>query len=240
MALQLVSRAAVDGKRPVSKASQTSEFFAKARRLTFAAVAFFLAAFAASTGYAQSSAFAGMAGTWSGPGTVTLDDGSNERIRCRATYKVAGANMEMVLTCASDAYRFNLQAAVVAAGGEVSGHLERDQPQCRRQHSGPRRQRQLPGGRRGGRVQRQHLAEDHRQQAADRHEGRQPVPRRQYFAVEVDSSHPQLSSPAKAGDPVRRGRSLQAVTSLEYWIARSSAQLRTRRTTTSVIAHFVL
>ena len=71
MGLQQVSRAAVDGKRPVSKASQTSEFFAKARRLTFAAVAFFLTAFAASTSYAQSSAFAGMAGTWSGPGTVT-------------------------------------------------------------------------------------------------------------------------------------------------------------------------
>ena len=121
MGLQLVSRAAVDGKRPVSKASQTSEFFAKARRLTFAAVAFFLAAFAASSSYAQSSAFTGMAGTWSGPGTVTLDDGSSERIRCRATYKVNGPTMEMVLTCASDAYRFNLQAAVVAAGGEVSG-----------------------------------------------------------------------------------------------------------------------
>ena len=29
--------------------------------------------------------------------------------------------MEMVLTCASDAYKFNLQAAVVAQGGEVSG-----------------------------------------------------------------------------------------------------------------------
>ena len=119
MGLQLVSRAAVDGKRPVSKASQTSDFFAKARRLTFAAVAFFLAA--ASTSYAQSSAFAGMAGTWSGPGTVILDDGSSERIRCRATYKVSGASMEMVLTCASDAYRFSLQAAVVAAGGEISG-----------------------------------------------------------------------------------------------------------------------
>ena len=121
MGLQLVSRAAVDGKRPVSKASQASEFFAKARRLTFAAVAFFLTAFAASTSPAQSSAFAGMAGTWSGPGTVTLDDGSSERIRCRSTYKVAGASMEMVLTCASDAYKFNLQAAVVASGGEVSG-----------------------------------------------------------------------------------------------------------------------
>ena len=122
MALQRVSRAAVDGKRPVSKASQPSEFFAKARRLTFAAVAFFLTAFAASTSYAQSSAFAGMAGTWSGPGTVTLDDGSSERIRCRATYKVAGASMDMSLTCASDAYKFNLLAAVVAQGGEVTGN----------------------------------------------------------------------------------------------------------------------
>ena len=121
MGLQLVSRAAVDGKRPVSKASQTSELFAQTRRLAFAAVAFFMAGFAASTCYAQSSAFAGLAGTWSGPGTVTLDDGSNERIRCRATYRVNGASMEMVLTCASDAYRFNLQAAVVAQGGEVSG-----------------------------------------------------------------------------------------------------------------------
>ena len=122
MALQRVSRAAVDGKRPVSKASQPSEFFAKARRLTFAAVAFFLTAFAASASYAQASAFAGMAGTWSGPGTVTLDDGSSERIRCRATYKVAGASMDMSLTCASDAYRFNLLAAVVAQGGEVTGN----------------------------------------------------------------------------------------------------------------------
>jgi len=121
MGLQLVSRAAVDGKRPVSKAGQTSEFFAKARRLTFAAVAFFLAAFAASTSYAQSSAFAGMAGNWHGGGTVSLDDGSSERIRCRATYKVSGASMDMSLTCASDAYKFNLLAAVVAAGGEVTG-----------------------------------------------------------------------------------------------------------------------
>jgi hypothetical protein len=122
MGLQLVSRAAVDGKRPVSKASQTSEICAKARRLTYAAVAFFLTVFAASTSHAQSSAFAGMAGTWSGPGTVMLDDGSSERIRCRATYKVNGASMDMSLTCASDAYRFNLLAAVVAQGGEVTGN----------------------------------------------------------------------------------------------------------------------
>ena len=121
MALQLVSPAAVDGKRHVSEASLTSEFRAKTRRLTLAAAAFLLTAGAAFAAHAQASAFAGMAGTWSGGGTVTLEDGSNERIRCRATYKVSGASMEMVLTCARDAYRFNLQAAVVAAGGEVSG-----------------------------------------------------------------------------------------------------------------------
>src|SRR5882724_3383583 len=121
MALQLVFRVAVDGKRPVNKASQPSKFFAQARRLTFAAAAFFMAAFAASTSYAQSGPFAGMAGTWSGGGSVTLDDGSSERIRCRATYRVGGPNMTMSLTCASDAYKFNLAADVQAEGNALSG-----------------------------------------------------------------------------------------------------------------------
>jgi hypothetical protein len=34
------------------------------------------------------------------------------------------------------------------------------------------------------------------------------------------SLHPQLSSPGSPSDPVRRGLSVQALTSLEYWIAR--------------------
>lgn len=121
MGPQQASHAAVDGKRPVNKAGGTSEFCANARRLTFAAVAFFLTAFAASGSHAQSSAFSGMAGNWQGGGTVSLDDGSSERIRCRASYKVSGASMDMNLTCASDAYKFNLLAEVVAAGGEVTG-----------------------------------------------------------------------------------------------------------------------
>src|SRR5262249_61860792 len=36
-----------------------------------------------------------------------------------------------------------------------------------------------------------------------------------------------LSSPAKAGDPVRRGLSIQSSTSLEYWVARSSRAMTT-------------
>lgn len=119
-------RAAADGKLPGNKFSRTA-IIASARRLAFATVAFFLTVFLVSitstTGYAQGT-FTGLAGTWSGSGTVTLDDGSSERIRCRATYAVgaSGNGLNQSLTCASDAYKFNLQAAVEAQNGEVTGN----------------------------------------------------------------------------------------------------------------------
>jgi hypothetical protein len=71
--------------------------------------------------HAQSGPFAGMAGNWAGGGSITLDDGSRERVRCRASYQVSGPNMTMTLTCASDSYKFNLGANVVDQGGQVSG-----------------------------------------------------------------------------------------------------------------------
>ncbi|WP_407170333.1 hypothetical protein [Bradyrhizobium sp. ORS 111] len=121
MGHQLAYRAAVDGKRPVSKISNAAGFLAKARRPAFAAAAFFVTAIASTAGHAQSGPFAGMAGTWSGSGSVTLDDGSSERIRCRATYRVTGPRMAMSLICASDAYKFNLAADVQAEGSAVTG-----------------------------------------------------------------------------------------------------------------------
>ncbi len=119
MVHRLASRAAVGGKHPVSNKGRSTGLVVQTRRLTFAAVAFFMAS--ASASYAQSGPFAGLAGNWSGGGTVTLDDGSRERIRCRASYQVAGPKMNMSLTCASDAYKFNLAANVVDEGGAVSG-----------------------------------------------------------------------------------------------------------------------
>jgi hypothetical protein len=64
-----------------------------------------------------------MAGVWSGGGVVTLDDGSTERIRCRATYAVGegGNGLQQTLTCASDSYKFNLSSNVEARGGAISG-----------------------------------------------------------------------------------------------------------------------
>lgn len=71
---------------------------------------------------AQSGPFAALAGNWHGTGTVTLDDGSTERLRCRASYAVGGPRMDMTLTCASDAYRFALSANVRSDGEAITGN----------------------------------------------------------------------------------------------------------------------
>ena len=71
---------------------------------------------------AQSGPFAGFDGSWNGTGTVTLSDGSSERIRCRATYKVAGGSaLAQTLRCASDSYKFDLSSNVTSQGNNVSG-----------------------------------------------------------------------------------------------------------------------
>ncbi len=116
-------RAAVGGKRRGNNASRTEEPFAVARRLIFAVVTLFVASLSGSASYAQSGPFAGMAGNWSGGGTVTLDDGSTERIRCRASYAVGagGTGLNQSLTCASDSYKFNLSSNLVSEGGSLSG-----------------------------------------------------------------------------------------------------------------------
>jgi hypothetical protein len=64
-----------------------------------------------------------MAGNWSGGGAVTLDDGSSERLRCRASYAVGagGEGLNLSLTCASDSYKFDLRANVVSERGALSG-----------------------------------------------------------------------------------------------------------------------
>jgi hypothetical protein len=113
--------AAADGKRHVNKGCRAAK--PTLQRLIAAAATLVAALAFTSASYAQSGPFTGMAGVWSGGGTVTLDDGSTERIRCRATYAVGngGNGLNQSLTCASDSYRFNLSSNVVASGGSLSG-----------------------------------------------------------------------------------------------------------------------
>jgi len=80
---------------------------------------------AVSTGYAQSGGpFAGFNGAWSGNGTVTLNDGTSERIRCKADYRVSGTGLglKQSLQCASDSYKFLLSSDVTSNGDRISGN----------------------------------------------------------------------------------------------------------------------
>jgi hypothetical protein len=115
--------AAVVGKLHGNKSGRFAETLAVIRRLGFASLVLFAATVTGSASYAQSGPFTGMAGVWSGGGTVTLDDGSTERIRCRANYAVgAGGNgLNQSLLCASDSYKFDLRSNVIAEGGSLQG-----------------------------------------------------------------------------------------------------------------------
>ena len=72
----------------------------------------------------SSSPFAGFDGAWSGNGTVSLSDGTTERIRCKADYKVngTGLGLRQSLHCASDSYKFDLSSDVTSQGGRISGN----------------------------------------------------------------------------------------------------------------------
>jgi hypothetical protein len=91
---------------------------------TFALVVLFTAESHAQRGaVASAGPFAGLSGSWSGAGTVTLANGSSERIRCRATYRVSGdgTGLQQELRCASDSYRFELRGDVTHYAGQISG-----------------------------------------------------------------------------------------------------------------------
>ena len=74
--------------------------------------------------HAQSGPFAGFSGAWSGNGTVALSDGTIERIRCKADYKVdgSGLGLKQSLHCASDSYKFDLSSDVTSQGDRISGY----------------------------------------------------------------------------------------------------------------------
>ena len=67
--------------------------------------------------------FVGLAGSWSGSGTVSLMGGARERIRCRSTYRVGGSGTDLQgsLRCASDSYQFELGSRIDYGAGAISG-----------------------------------------------------------------------------------------------------------------------
>lgn len=64
------------------------------------------------------------AGPWSGIGSMNLSDGSQERIRCKASYivKHSSKSFTFALRCASDAYKMLFSAEIEQEGTTLSGN----------------------------------------------------------------------------------------------------------------------
>src|ERR1017187_361370 len=98
-----------------------SSLFGQAIKAAGVGAAFML--LSVSAGHAQSGPFAGFSGAWSGNRTVALSDGTTERIRCKADYRVDGSGLALKqsLHCASDSYKFDLTSDVTSQGDRISG-----------------------------------------------------------------------------------------------------------------------
>lgn len=79
--------------------------------------------FAGDPAQAAMSPFRAMAGSWTGGGTLSMANGSQERLRCRASYDVdrSGTALRLNLRCASDSYNFDLASEVEYRDGAISG-----------------------------------------------------------------------------------------------------------------------
>ena len=77
----------------------------------------------AAPSHAQQGPFASLSGAWSGGGFLKSASGQRERLRCRANYDVSenGTRLQQSLRCASDSYRFDVNANIVSEGGTLSG-----------------------------------------------------------------------------------------------------------------------
>jgi len=67
--------------------------------------------------------FGDFIGNWAGAGTISLANGSSEKIRCQAAYATGSdsSNLRSIIRCASDSYKFELASDVTGEGGKFSG-----------------------------------------------------------------------------------------------------------------------
>jgi len=112
------------GARAVSRTERLKRL--RARRLVTSAVvstALFVGATVVVPQPAAAGPFDELAGAWSGSGVVNLREGAKERVHCKANYVVKsdGYSIDQELTCASDAYKFEMTSNIVQQGDALTG-----------------------------------------------------------------------------------------------------------------------
>jgi hypothetical protein len=67
-----------------------------------------------------------LVGRWSGWGSITMNSGATEQVKCVATYFVegGGAQLKQNLRCASSSYKIDATAKLNHANGQLTGEWE--------------------------------------------------------------------------------------------------------------------
>lgn len=90
------------------------------RSLCGVAAALLLAAIAGQA--VADDTWAALEGRWTGVGTIRLDGGGVERLKCQATYKVEGeGHVAQRLICTGASYRIDGSADLIFEGNRLSG-----------------------------------------------------------------------------------------------------------------------
>lgn len=90
--------------------------------LCSAGIALAAAAFPAS---ALEGTFSALDGAWAGSGTVRLENGKSERLRCKGYYNAkSGNSLGMAINCSNATFKINMRANLRSSGGAISGTWE--------------------------------------------------------------------------------------------------------------------
>lgn len=75
---------------------------------------------------ADPATFAALDGAWGGSGTVRLENGKTERLKCRGYYntKAGGSGLGMAINCGNASFKINMRANLASSGGRISGTWE--------------------------------------------------------------------------------------------------------------------
>jgi hypothetical protein len=91
-----------------------------------AAAGAILLSISAAAGVEAAGPFESLNGSWSGAGSIKLDDGRTEGLKCRAYYsqRSGGASIGLALRCASASNKIDLRATLNSTGSRIAGNWE--------------------------------------------------------------------------------------------------------------------
>ncbi|MGE0022915.1 MAG: hypothetical protein AB7S70_04700, partial [Hyphomicrobium sp.] len=69
--------------------------------------------------------FSALDGAWGGTGSVRLENGKTERLKCKGYYNAKqGNSLGMAINCGNASFKINMRAALRSSGGSISGTWE--------------------------------------------------------------------------------------------------------------------